>query len=159
MFECLVKCTVEFNEFDIQYKLRSTIKSQALADFIVECNIPDGIPTVLQEPTKEGIALSRRPWIFHVDRSSTSYASGIGVILTSPTGETIEYALHFAFFVSNNEAEYEALLIGLKLVEELGVSELRVFNDSQLIVKKVRGELEARMLAQRKTKRRVNWSC
>ena len=59
-----------------------------------------------------------------MDGSSTPSASGMGIILTNPKGEAIEYALCFAFPVSNNEAEYKALLTGLKLAEELGVSRL-----------------------------------
>ena len=50
---------------------------------------------------------------------------------------TIEYTLRFAFFASNNEAKYEALLIDLKLATELEVLELRVFSDSKLIVGQV----------------------
>ena len=54
----------------------------------------------------------------------------MGIILTNPKEEAVEYALHFSFPISNNEAEYEALLIGLKLATELKVLELRVFNNS-----------------------------
>ena len=59
-----------------------------------------------------------------MDESSTPSASGAGIILTSPKGEEVEYALHFAFSASNNEVEYEALLTDLKLAAELGVPEL-----------------------------------
>ena len=78
-----------------------------------------------------------------MDGSSTPSTSATRVILISPIGETVEYALRFIFLASNNEAEYEALLTGLKLAEELGVSKLRVFSDSQLIVGQVQEELEA----------------
>ena len=54
------------------------------------------------------------------------------IILTSLKGEAVEYALNFAFLASNNEAEYEAPLISLKL--ELKVQKLQVFSDFQLIV-------------------------
>ena len=65
-----------------------------------------------------------------MDGLSTSSASGAGIILTNPEGETVEYALCFAFHASNNEVEYEALFTGLKLAAELGITELQVFNDS-----------------------------
>ena len=54
-----------------------------------------------------------------------------------------EYALWFAFSTSNNKAEYEALITGLKLAKELRILELKVFSDSQLILEHVRRELEA----------------
>ena len=79
-----------------------------------------------------------------MDGSSTPFASDAEVILTNPEGGTIEYTLCFTFFVSNNEAKYEALIISLILAVELKVSELRVFNDSQLIIGQIRGDLEAR---------------
>lgn len=53
----------------------------------------------------------------------------------------MEYALQFNFKVSNNEAEYEALIIGLHLAKELGVQDIKVFTDSQLII----GQLRASM--------------
>ena len=124
MFNHLIKWIVKLSEFDIQYKPRSTIKSQVSADFIAECTIPDETPTLQQESTKESTPLSPRPWILHVDGSSTPSASGAGIILTSSTGKAVEYTLHFAFPTSNNEAKYEVLLTGLKLAQELGVLEL-----------------------------------
>ena len=65
-----------------------------------------------------------------MDGSSTPSASGAGIILSNPEGGTIEYALYFAFLALNNEVEHKALIISLKLVAELKVSELRVFSDS-----------------------------
>ena len=79
-----------------------------------------------------------------MDGSSTTSMSGAGIILTAPDEMMFEYALRFAFPASNNGAEYEALMIGLKLAKELGVDELKVFNDSQLVVGQVNGEFEAR---------------
>ena len=57
-----------------------------------------------------------------------------------------EYALWFTFSTSNNEAEYEALIIGLKLTKDLEAQELKVFGDSQLVVGQVNEEFEARSL-------------
>ena len=81
-----------------------------MADFIAKCTIPDMAPVAQQELTEEDALPLFWPWILHVDGSSTPSTSDAEIILTSPKGEAIEYTLHFAFFVSNNEAEYEALL-------------------------------------------------
>ena len=54
-------------------------------------------------------------WILYVDGSSNSDGSGAGLLLKDPHGEMCSYALQFDFAVSNNEAEYEALIVGLQL--------------------------------------------
>ncbi|KAK3026400.1 hypothetical protein RJ639_042610 [Escallonia herrerae] len=86
----LVNWSVELGEFDIQYKPHTTIKAQALADFIVECTLPKDPPQLN----------------LYQDGSSAVGSSGAGIILTSPEGFMVEYALRFGFQASNNEAEY-----------------------------------------------------
>ena len=61
-------------------------------------------------------------------------AGRIGVILESPEGDIIKWAIRLQYPTTNNEAEYEALLTGLKLAKALGATELDVRSDSQLIV-------------------------
>ena len=58
----------------------------------------------------------------------------VGLILTSPDGIVVEYALHFKFSTSNNEVEYEVLVIGLRIAKDLRVRHLRVHSDLQLII-------------------------
>ncbi|KAL0373590.1 UNVERIFIED_CONTAM: hypothetical protein Sradi_3274700 [Sesamum radiatum] len=48
-------------------------------------------------------------WLLHVDGSSTAQGSGAGIVITTPQGEDLEFAIKFGFKASNNEAEYEAL--------------------------------------------------
>ncbi|XP_038971992.1 uncharacterized protein Mb2253c-like [Phoenix dactylifera] len=69
---------------------------------------------------------------------------GAGLILTSPNGVVTEQVLRFEFSVSNNEAEYEALIVGLKLANELKVEDLKVFSDSQLVVSQILRDFETR---------------
>ncbi|KAK2999288.1 hypothetical protein RJ639_024668 [Escallonia herrerae] len=78
------------------------------------------------------------------DSSSALGSSGARLILISPEGFTIEYALCFGFQASNNEAEYEALLAGIRLAHALKVDSLSVHSDSQLVVNHVLGDYEAR---------------
>ncbi|KAK2999291.1 hypothetical protein RJ639_023820 [Escallonia herrerae] len=133
----LVNWSVELGEFDIEYKPRTTIKAQALADFIVECTLPE-------EPPQLVISAAPDPWNLYVDGSSALGTSGAGLIVISPEGFTIEYALRFGFQASNNEAEYEALLTGIRLAHALKVDSLSVHSDSQLVVNHVLGDYEAR---------------
>ncbi|KAL0394642.1 UNVERIFIED_CONTAM: hypothetical protein Slati_4430400 [Sesamum latifolium] len=83
-------------------------------------------------------------WLLHVDGSSTMQGSGAGIVITSPQGEDLEFAIKFSFKASNNEAEYEALVIGMRMAHEAGARHLLAYSDSQLIVKKVQGTYEAK---------------
>ncbi|RVW83019.1 hypothetical protein CK203_042508 [Vitis vinifera] len=83
-------------------------------------------------------------WTLRVDGASRSSGSGVGLLLQSPTGEHLEQAIRLGFSASNNEAEYEAILSGLDLALALSVSKLRIYSDSQLVVKHVQEEYEAK---------------
>ena len=74
----------------------------------------------------------------YFDGLSTFQGGGIGVVLRSPREEhTFAYKQHFPY--SNNEAEYEALLVGLKAAKRLGIKRLKVFSDFELVIKQVEG--------------------
>ncbi|RVW22433.1 hypothetical protein CK203_099235 [Vitis vinifera] len=79
-----------------------------------------------------------------VEPASRSSRSGVRLLLQSPTGEHLEQAIRLGFPASNNETEYEAILSGLDLALALSVSKLRVYSDSQLVVRHVRKEYEAK---------------
>ena len=59
---------------------------------------------------------------------------GAGVLFISPKGEQLKHVFHILFKVSNNEAEYEALLHRLRLAVSLGIKRLLIYGDSLLIV-------------------------
>ena len=79
-----------------------------------------------------------------IDGSSNINRSGAGTILESPTGEKVCYALRLQFPTTNNEAEYEALITGLRLTKEMGFQQLKVYSDSQLVVNQVRGDYHSK---------------
>ncbi|GAV76911.1 RVT_3 domain-containing protein [Cephalotus follicularis] len=83
-------------------------------------------------------------WKLSVDGSSSITGSGVRLVLTSPDGWTLEYALRFKFKATNNEAEWEALIAGLTIVKHLEVQKIEVSSDSQLVVGLKNGEYEAR---------------
>ena len=68
----------------------------------------------------------------------------MGLVLVSPEKITIEKSLRLNFSATNNEAEYEALLKGMEMVQKMGGKAVRAFSDSRLVVGQVRGDLEAR---------------
>ncbi|KAL0461114.1 UNVERIFIED_CONTAM: Ribonuclease HI [Sesamum latifolium] len=85
-----------------------------------------------------------RPWLLHVDGSSTAQGSGAGIVLTTPQGDDMEFAVKFKFNASNNEAEYETLVLGMRMAQDADVSHLLAYSGSQLIVKQVNGEYETK---------------
>ncbi|KAK3024617.1 hypothetical protein RJ639_043945 [Escallonia herrerae] len=100
--------------------------------------------TLPKDPPQLVIYEAPDPWNLYVDGSSALSSSGAGLILISPEGFTIKYALRFGFQASNNEAEYEALLAAIRLAHALKVDSLSVHSDSQLVVNHVLGDYKAR---------------
>ena len=135
--ERLMKWAIELSEFDIRYKPKTAIKGQILADFVMEFTSA--------EPT-ENAQTETNPsiWKLSVDGASKAQGSGAGLILTSPEGIDIEYALKLGFHTSNNEAEYEAVIAGLNLAHSLEVDQLEVYSDSQLVVRQIEDTYEAK---------------
>ncbi|XP_071900985.1 uncharacterized protein [Coffea arabica] len=83
-------------------------------------------------------------WTLYVDGASSKEGCGAGLLLISPTGEELPYALRFDFRASNNESEYEALIAGMEMARKLGARSLKVYSDSQLIVNQVWGSYEVK---------------
>ena len=76
----------------------------------------------------------------YFDGSVMVPSSGAGVVLISPNGSRLCYAIHFHFSASNNATEYEALINGLCIAIELGTTRLYVRGDSELVVDQVMKE-------------------
>ncbi|XP_071723341.1 uncharacterized protein [Rutidosis leptorrhynchoides] len=83
-------------------------------------------------------------WNMFFDGASKKSGNGAGIVLTSPDGFAIEYALALDFVSTNNEAEYEAMLAGLGLAQNLLVKNIRIHSDSQLVANQLIGDYEAR---------------
>ncbi|GJS81797.1 reverse transcriptase domain-containing protein [Tanacetum coccineum] len=105
---------------------------QILADFLVEK--PDEAP-----PDTSVVKTPQEPWTLFTDGSSCVDGSGAGLILTSPEGTEFTYMLRFQFTATNNEAEYEALIAGLRIAAQMGVHNLHVSVDSKLVANQVLG--------------------
>ncbi|XP_025636025.1 uncharacterized protein [Arachis hypogaea] len=124
----LTKWSIELSEFDIQFQARSALKAQVLADFITEMTPGDHIET----------------WELHVDGASSREGSGAGIILKEGNKVIAEQALQFHFSASNNQAEYEALIAGLKLALTHKATNLTAHCDSLLMVQQIRGEFQVK---------------
>ena len=108
----------------------TAIKSQALADFVAEW-------TEVQLPTPD---VSHEYWTMYFDRSVMAPGSGAGVVLISLDGSRLHYAIRLHFSASNNAAEYEALINGLRIAIELEATRLYVRDHSELVVDQVMKE-------------------
>ena len=117
----MARWAMELSEYGIQYKPRLSKKGQVLANFIAEIPHPDTCPD------------ETGWWTINVDGASRQTRAGIGLQLTSPTGERIEHAVQLGFSATNNESKYEAVIAGLKLALAMGDDNLLVQSDSQLV--------------------------
>ncbi|XP_075498839.1 uncharacterized protein LOC142537168 [Primulina tabacum] len=124
----MVKWTLELGEYDIEYKHRVAIKAQALTDFLIE----------MIQLREEEI------WRIFVDGASNLSGCVVGVVLIAQSGEKIKLALRIDSRVTNNEAEYEAVLAGLQAVREVGASRVIIYSDSQLVTQQIKGTYEAK---------------
>ena len=70
----------------------------------------------------------------YVDGSSNAFGISAGLILISPGEIIAKYALCFEFSTINNRAEYEALIVGLRIAKELGVDHVKAYGNFQLVV-------------------------
>ncbi|GKA54146.1 reverse transcriptase domain-containing protein [Tanacetum coccineum] len=127
----LQKWSIELGEYAIHYRPRVSVKGQILEDFIVE-RLEEDSPIEIKEGLPE-------PWILFTDGSSCADGSGAGLILTNLKGIEFTYALRFRFEATNNEAEYEALITGLRMAEQMGVKNLQANVDSRLVANQVNG--------------------
>ncbi|GFY86848.1 hypothetical protein Acr_05g0004870 [Actinidia rufa] len=111
---------------------------------------PETTPLEAEIPKEPAQEKDLAHWILFVDGSSNQHGCGAGLVIRAPLGEQMEYAIRMGFKATNNEAEYEALLAGLRVATELGAQSLEVFSDSQLVVNQVQGDYlakDARMIA------------
>jgi ribonuclease HI len=118
---------VEIMGETISFAPRKAIKSQVLADFVAEW-VDTQLPTALIQPEL---------WTMFFDGSLMKTGAGAGLIFISPLRKHLRYVLRLHFPASNNVAEYEALVNGLRIAIELGVRCLDARGDSQLVIDQV----------------------
>jgi ribonuclease HI len=118
------KWAAELNEFTIDYMHRSSIQSQALADFIA-----DWTPGAHEEGTSKDAGA----WIVFCDGSWGAFGAGAAAVLVAPSKVKTCYAVKLDFSYTNNIAEYEALLLGLRKLRAMGIRRAILKTNSQVI--------------------------
>ena len=114
----------------ISYGPRMAIKSQVLADFVVEWT----------EIQMSIAAIDQEYWMMYFDGSLIKKGTGTGLVFVSPLEVRMRYMVRIHFPASNNVAEYEALINGLRIAIELGIRRLNIRGDSQLVIDQVMKE-------------------
>jgi len=116
----IAKWSVELMSETLTYAPRKAINSQALVDFVAEWTDYQLPPTHVQSEL----------WTMYFNRYLMKTGAGAGLLFISPLGVHMRYVIRIHFAASNNVAEYEALVNGLKIAIELGVRRLDVRGDS-----------------------------
>ena len=98
----MIQWAIELSQFDIEYHPRTTIKAQALVDFIAEFTFPN----------EDGLADEAGRWTIQTDDSSAQRRGGVGVVIITPDGEILKYGVRLKFPTTNNEVEYQGILKG-----------------------------------------------
>ena len=138
----LAKWQILLTEFDIIYVTRTAMKSQALVDHLAENPVdgdyepldtyfPDEEINSIEEVGSNG----NQAWQLYFDGATNTKGMGIGAILISPTGQHYHAIAGLRFFCTNNTTEYEAYIMGLNMAIDLGVQELIVLGDSDLLIR------------------------
>ncbi|XP_050259163.1 uncharacterized protein LOC126704181 [Quercus robur] len=135
--------------FDIKYLPRTSVKGQVLADLVVEfTEYPEEVNMKQDHMDEKSVSListqGGSSWRVYVDGAASQRGVGLGLVLISPEEVIIEKSLRLGFSATNYESEYEALLMGMSMVQKMGGKVVELFSDSRLVVGQVRGELEAR---------------
>ncbi|SPT20377.1 unnamed protein product [Triticum aestivum] len=142
----VVEWALELSSFGLKFESTSTIQSRALAEFIAEWTpTPDEETPETSVPAKE----AGKEWLMYFDGSFSLQGAGAGVLLVAPTGEHLKYVVQMHFpreQATNNTAEYEGLLAGLRIAADLGIRKLIIRGDSQLVVRQVNKDYQSPLM-------------
>ncbi|XP_039054461.1 uncharacterized protein LOC120196812, partial [Hibiscus syriacus] len=142
------------SEFDIVYVNQKAIKGSVIADFLASRVSNDYQPLNFNFPDEDLLCISMNEevktndafatWKLYFDGASNALGRGIGAVLISPENIYYPFTSRLEFFCTNNMAEYEACVMGLKAAIERKVKCLKIYGDSSLVVYQLRGEWETK---------------
>ena len=145
----LMRWLVFLTEFDIQNVTRKSIRGRIVADHLASLPIFDGRAIDDDFPDEDVAAVtSLSGWCMYFDCAANHSGYGIGVMLISPHGDHIPKSIRLAFSdrhpARKNIIEYEACIMGLETALELGIRQMKVFGDSNLVLRQIQGEWKTR---------------
>nr|GEW93119.1 reverse transcriptase domain-containing protein [Tanacetum cinerariifolium] len=122
----VARWAIEHEEHGIEFKPKNSIKAQILADFLAETQEEDDetdLPDL--EKKKEHVG-----WKLYTDGASSKDSLGAELMIVSPEGMQFTYALKLEFKATNNKAEYEGVIVRIRIAREMKIEEITVFLDS-----------------------------
>ncbi|GJV70663.1 reverse transcriptase domain-containing protein [Tanacetum coccineum] len=129
----VAKWAIKLGEHDIVFQTRDDSHNETAKDFLIKAPPEDNRKEIeIKTDTKLKETKLSCEWKLYMDGASSSDGSGAWLMLIDPKGKEYTYALRFNFDATNNEAEYEALLAGLRITQEMEIINLAIFVDSQL---------------------------
>ncbi|KAM2088783.1 hypothetical protein ACFX1T_032817 [Malus domestica] len=126
------KWTLALSEFSLQYVLQKAVKGQTLADFLAHHPSPYGFRG--NDVEIRMVEARDNYWMMYFDGFITSTSAGVGIVLKSPHQHRWFFSLKLDFDCTNNQAEYEALVIGLSVLHDLRTARVLIFDDSKLVI-------------------------
>ena len=138
------KWSLSLSEFTLVYFPQKLANEQASTNFLayhpsLEIQLEKDVELEIYE-------VERWPWILKFDGSSTEKSVGVGIVIISPKGIKTTLSFNLAFKCTNNQDEFEALVIGLEIFMELGEHEVHIIRDSQLVLQQLIGEYKCNSL-------------
>ena len=109
------------------------IKGSAMLDFFFE-NPKEGDDGKEDFPDEDILGIVLGAWKMYIDWAMSQYGNEIGVLLIIPDGSHVPLAVKLNFEANNNMTEYEACIVVMEVLWELGVKEIEVFVDSTLVI-------------------------
>ncbi|XP_059630454.1 uncharacterized protein LOC132273511 [Cornus florida] len=125
-------------EFSFKYIPQKAVKGRAMAELLVDHPSTKIDSEVCDEV--DNLYLDYTPWTLMFDRSSTRDGGGAGIVIISPKGRKTTFSFFLDFKCIKNQAEYEALIIGLEILLELKVDKVQIIGDSNLILSQLSEE-------------------
>ena len=140
---------VLLTEFDIHYVTQKSIRCSIVVDHLASLPVSDGRAIDDDFPDEDVVAMtSLSRWRMYFDGAANHSGYGIGVLLISPHGDHIPRSVRLTFSdrhpATNNIVEYEACILGLETALELGIKQMKVFGDSNLVLRQIQGEWKTR---------------
>ena len=127
-------------KFNVEYLTKKTIKERAVAQFLVLNPTSDDQEIELEFPDDLATAIEVQGWRMYFDGAINQFRVGIGVILLTLENKVIPIAKKLAFWVTNNEAEYEACVMGMEALIALKVTKVEMLGDSMLVINQANDE-------------------
>lgn len=137
------KLQLLLSEFEITYVTQKSVKERAIADQLASHTLLDNTELKVDFPDEWVMYADQvedKPWKIYFDGARNKKGRGVGALLESPESIHTPIVIRLCFQCTNNIAEYETCIAGLKNAIEIDIKNIIVFGDSLLIIKQIQKE-------------------